>query len=226
MIYEGIVLPAVMALSELLGAAAFAKSDQNRTARLLLTCFGLGFALSILLADIVPDVLRGNSLMGIPLAAGVLLGGLLVLQAGARRQAVGGALALAGMGLHNLCEGIVLATVGPVLSPILLVGAVAHKLPEGVVVFSLADRLSSRWRWIVASGMSLLIPLGAWISFPERFVQPLLAVAAGILGAVLLKSLAHAMQKASSENPSLVRGTPVAATLLGAALAGLSCLVI
>lgn len=222
---SSLLFPAVMAAAELAGAAIFVATKDN-VRRAVLSCFGLGFAICIVLADIVPDATEDYSAGWLFLAAGFLIGVVLMFGAGERRSNVGRAAGLAGMGLHNICEGIVLAAAGPAASALVLVGAVAHKLPEGMVVFSLADRLSIGRRWVVAVLLSLLIPIGTFVAVPEGIQQPVLAFAAGILLVVLAKSLMLFVPVGRQETALLTRRALAATTASGAVLAGLTCLVI
>jgi hypothetical protein len=143
----------------------------------------------IVVADIVPDATADYSLGWLFLAAGFVIGVALMAGAGERRTKIGSAAAIAGMGLHNICEGIVMAAAGPAASLLVLAGAVAHKLPEGMVVFSRADRLSIGRRWAVAVLLSLLIPIGTIVALPESIQQPGMGFAAGVLVVILAKSL-------------------------------------
>ena len=225
MIHGSLLFAAVMAAAELAGAAIFvATTDGLR--RATLSCFGLGFALCIVLADIIPDATEDYSLGWLALAAGFLAGVVLMFRAGARGSGAGTAAALGGMGLHNICEGIVLAAAAPAASALVLIGAIAHKLPEGMVVFSLADRLSIGRRWAVAVLLSLLIPLGTGVVLPENIQKPALAFAAGMMLVVLVKSL-MLLAPIGRKQAALLTGRRLAATTAsGAALAGLTCLVV
>jgi zinc transporter ZupT len=218
-------LSIVMAVAELAGAAAFI-ATQNTARRTLLSCFGLGFALFIVLVDIVPDAVEDNP-WGWPLSAiGIAVGASLMLNAGRRGAGIGKGLAIVGMGLHNLGEGIVLSA-GSVISLPLFLAAIAHKLPEGMLVFSLAERLSARARWVILLALAALIPLAAMVPLPKEVMQPALAFAAGILGVVFVRSLVSLV--ASDREPTggaPSRSAAAMATAAGAALAGLTCLVI
>nr|WP_294504437.1 hypothetical protein [uncultured Rhodopila sp.] len=222
---SSLLFPAVMAAAELAGAGIFVATKDN-VRRAVLSCFGLGFATCIVLADIVPDAIEDYSTGWLFLAAGFVAGVALMFGAGERRSGVGRAAAIAGMGLHNICEGIVMAAAGPAASAFVLAGAVAHKLPEGMVVFSLADRLSVARRWVVAVVLSLLIPIGTLVAVPAGIQQPVLAFAAGILLVVLTKSLMLFAPIGRREAVLLTGRTLAATTASGAVLAGLTCLVV
>ena len=168
----------LMAVAEIIGAVTFVMT-RDTAKRIVLSCFGLGFGLAIVLFDIIPDATTDNPSGWLLLAVGVALGALLMFKAGARGSRTGSLAAVGGMALHNLSEGIMVAAMGPAAGPIVLVGAVVHKLPEGMVALSLMRDFPSR---VKATGTLLLagiIPLGAVITIPERIQQPLLAIAAG-----------------------------------------------
>ncbi len=225
MIHGSLLFAAVMAAAELIGAAIFvATADGVR--RAALSCFGLGFAICIVLADIIPDATEDYSLGWLALAAGFVAGVVLMFKAGERGSGAGTTAALGGMGLHNICEGIVLATAAPTASVLVLGGAIAHKLPEGMVVFSLADRLSIGRRWAVAGALSLLIPVGTAVVLPENIQKPALAFAAGVMLVVLVKSL-MLLAPGGRKHAAVLTGRRLAATTAGGAvLAGLTCLVV
>lgn len=217
-----LMLPAIMAVAELAGTAIFAASSENAARRVLLTCFGLGFALFMVLADLVPDAVEHNPSGWLLLAAGVAGGTALTFKAGQGRAGAGKAAAIGAMALHNVCEGMMLAAGAPALSGLMALGAVAHKLPEGMVVFSLAERTGNAGRWAIAAASALLIPLGAWLTLPPALAQSLLAFAGGVLFVVLFKALL----RAAGLRQAATRGAAAAATAIGAALAGLSTLVV
>jgi len=222
---SSIVLPVVMAAAELVGTAIFATSKSNLR-RAALSCFGLGFAACIVLVDVIPDAIEGHPFAFLTVALGIAVGLALVSQADKHASSVGNGAAIAGMGLHNVCEGIILAAAGPAVSSLVLLGAVAHKLPEGMVVFSLTDRLSNSKRWSLAAALSLLIPLGTVVAVPDVIQKPILGLAAGVLLTVLGSSLVKAIQASRLDATLLTRRAVTAAIASGAALAGLTCLVI
>ncbi len=225
MSFNLLLLPVVMAVAELAGALAYTltRSDLKRV---VLACFGLGFAWFIVVADVMPDALENNPAGWLPLGLGAVAAAALMFKAGRQGPVLGRAGALAGMALHNLCEGIVLAAAGPVLSPVVVLGAIGHKLPEGIVVFSLADGLSTARRWALAVAFSVLIPLGTQVVFPEALRQPVLAFAAGVLFVVLSKILlltVGPLARAREQGLLLPR---MASSVAGMVLAGLTCLVV
>lgn len=220
-----LLLPIIMAVAEVIGAVLFV-STRDSGRRAALACFGLGFALCIVAADIIPDAVEDNAQIWFLVAIGAAVGTLLMFKGGQSGASIGSAAGIAGMGLHNICEGIVLAAAGPALSPLIFAGAIAHKLPEGMVVFQLADRLSVARRWVVAGLLSLLIPIGTTVVLPEAVRNPVLGFAAGVLLAVLVKSLLLFVGRERSGSITLSRGTIAAATAGGAILAGATCLVI
>ena len=220
-----LLFPVVMAAAEILGAALFARSA-NPLQRLILACFGLGFALSIVLLDMLPDATTHYASGWMLVAAGVISAAVLMYAAGERGSSLGRSGAILGLGLHNLCEGMVLASAGSMASPLILAGAVAHKLPEGMVVFSLSNALGNAQRWALSVMLSLLIPLGTQLVMPESLRKPVLAFASGMLFVVLLKSLLILAQGENSPTRQLSRRSISAAVASGAMLAGLTCLVI
>ncbi|MCR2828830.1 hypothetical protein NR402_00810 [Acidithiobacillus ferrooxidans] len=216
----------LMAVAEIIGAVTFVMT-RDTAKRIVLSCFGLGFGLAIVLFDIIPDATTDNPSGWLLLAVGVALGALLMFKAGARGSRTGSLAAVGGMALHNLSEGIMVAAMGPAAGPIVLVGAVVHKLPEGMVALSLMRDFPSR---VKATGTLLLagiIPLGAVITIPERIQQPLLAIAAGVLFLVLSKALVLVVS--GGTHRTATAGTPAGAKVAGATIAGmvfagLSCL--
>ncbi len=225
MINSMLVLPVVMALAELVGAALYVASPQGPI-RNIVSCFGLGFALCIVLIDVTPDATEDYLAGWLFLAVGAAIGAVLMFKGGRDGATAGNTGAIAGMGLHNICEGIVLAAAGPAISPLIFAAAVAHKLPEGMVVFSLADRLPMARRWLLAIGLSLLIPLGTVIDFPEGIKKPLLALAAGVLALALTKALTVMYGLGNPAAATADRRAIAAAAAGGAVVAGLTCLVI
>ncbi len=220
-----LMLPIVMALAELVGAVLYVASPKGPI-RNVVACFGLGFALCIVLIDVTPDATEDYLAGWAFLAIGAILGAALMFMGGKRGAAAGNAGAIVGMGLHNICEGIVLAAAGPAISPLIFAAAVAHKLPEGMVVFSLADRLPMGKRWLLAVGLCLLIPIGTVIEFPEEIKKPLLAFAAGVLAMALIKALTVMYGLGDPGAATADRRAIGAAAAGGAVVAGLTCLVI
>jgi len=218
-------LSVVMAVAELAGAAIFVMTKDSLQ-RAVLSCFGLGFVICIALADIIPDATENYPQGWLLLAIGLMVGIALMFKKSERGSSAANTASVIGMGLHNLCEGIVLATAGPMASTLMLAGAVAHKLPEGVVVFSLTERLSVVWRWAVTALFSLLIPIGTSLVLPENVQKPALALSVGILLVVLLKSLMLFVAIGHQRTAVLTRRTVSVAAAGGAVLAGLTCLVV
>ncbi len=225
MTHNSLLLPIVMAIAELAGAALFV-ATRSSARRTILSCFGLGFALCIVVADIIPDATEDYPLGWLLATAGAAVSAALMFGAGGRGSIAGRAAGLAGMALHNIGEGIVMAAAGPAISPLIFTAAVAHKLPEGMVVFSLADRLALGRRWALAALMSLLIPIGTTVVVSEEIQKPMLAVAAGVLFVVLAKALILIVAPDGKAAAAPSRRAIAVATAGGAALAGLTCLVI
>jgi zinc transporter ZupT len=220
-----LALPIVMALAELVGAALYVASPQGPI-RNIVACFGLGFALCIVLIDVTPDATEDYLAGWAFLAAGAAIGAVLMFKGGRLGVGAGNTGAIVGMGLHNICEGIVLAAAGPAISPLIFTAAVAHKLPEGMVVFSLADGLPLARRWLLAIALCLLIPIGTVIDFPEEIKKPLLAFAAGVLALALIKALTVMFGLGEPARAAAGRRAIAASAAGGAVVAGLTCLVI
>ena len=136
---------------------------------------------------------------------------------------IGNYAAVLGLGFHNFCEGVEVAALSAI-SPILVIGFLLHKLPEGMVSFSLLDGLKDRVRFLVAFLIALLIPLGALLPLPERLEQPVMAFGAGVIILVVSRLLSIVIsghiQTARQELPKIL-----AVTVIGAIIGGVSCLI-
>lgn len=208
----------LMAAAEIVGAVTFAMT-RDTAKRIVLMGFGLGFGLAIVLFDIIPDATRGDPGSWPLLAVGAALGAVLMFKAGTRGSRTGSLAAVAGMGLHNLSEGIMVAAMGPTVGPIVLLGAVAHKLPEGMVALSLMKDFPSRVKVTGTLLLAGIIPLGAVITIPEGIQQPVLAVAAGVLFLVLSKALVLVVSDPTRR--TAFAGTSGGAKIAGAVMAGM-----
>jgi zinc transporter ZupT len=167
---------AAFVIAELLGALIYFKTEDSMK-RTLLTCLGLGFAIAVVLLDIIPDATEDFTTGYWLVAIGFI--GMLVL--GFFTKRAGNYSAVIGLAIHNFAEGVIVSTVFGPISPILAVGAVLHKMPEGMVSFSLLEGLKDRTRFAVAALIALLIPTGAIIPITESITKPLMALSAGVI---------------------------------------------
>ncbi|HEY8805322.1 MAG TPA: hypothetical protein VIM42_09510 [Clostridium sp.] len=206
-------------VAELLGALICLKT-KGTIKRMIMSCIGLGFLFAIVFSDILPDATKNFSYGYLVCILGVLC----MCLVGTNRKNIGNYTAVAGMGFHNFCEGIILTSIGSI-SPILIVGLVLHKLPEGMVTFSLLDGIKDRTRFIIASVIALLIPLGALILIPESIAQPLTAFAAGVIIYASVSSFKKIIVMHYETSESL-RTMIAVATFAGAIAGGISCLIV
>jgi zinc transporter ZupT len=145
----------ILAVAEAGGAYWFFKTKKAGL-RTLMTSFGLGFAVAIVLFDLLPDSTEhfamGYALFAV--GAAVMLGvSMLSKQSSAKES---GSVAVTGMALHNLGEGILLAAMSGPISFMLFAGALLHKLPEGMATFALLDGAKEKTRFALAAGMILV----------------------------------------------------------------------
>jgi ZIP family zinc transporter len=189
-----------------------------------LSCLGLGFVLAIVFMDILPDA-------GVYDAAHfpqgyliVIAGALCMFAAGYLGKYIGNYAAVLGLGFHNFCEGVEVAALSAI-SPILVIGFLLHKLPEGMVSFSLLDGLGDRARFLVAFLIALLIPLGAFIPLSARLEQPAMAFGAGVILLVVTRLLTMIISEHyGSARQELPRILTIVA--IGAVIGGVSCLLV
>ena len=127
---------------------------------------------------------------------------------------------------------IITTEFGPI-SPILAVGAILHKLPEGMVSFSLLDELEDKTRFAIAALIALLIPVGAIIPISESITKPLMALSAGVIlyvvGSLLItiisKYYVTEIDKGKlSKKHDLNITTLSSVAVFGAVIAWISCL--
>jgi ZIP family zinc transporter len=214
----------ILAVAEAAGAYWFFKT-QNAAIRMLMASFGFGFAIAIVLFDLLPDATE-HFAMGYPLFA---LGALIMLgtrQLGERRSknasANGtGSVAVAGMALHNLGEGILLATMTGPLSFLFFAGAILHKLPEGTATFALLDGVKEKTRFALAAAVGLMIPLGAVMRIPSGIQQPVMALLAGMI----LVAVSGAIVEQTVRSLAPVLRLRISAYAVGALIGGVSCLI-
>lgn len=173
---ENYLVVAAFVIAELLGALIYFKTEDS-VKRTLLTCLGLGFAITVVLLDIIPDATEDFA-FGYWL---VVIGFVAMFAVGFYTNSAGKYSAVLGLAIHNIAEGVIITTEFGPISPILAVGAVLHKLPEGMVSFSLLDELEDRTRFAIAALIALLIPVGAVLPPSESLTKPLLALSAGVI---------------------------------------------
>jgi len=176
--------------------------------------------------DMMPDATEHNNSGWVLIFAGILMGGILMFKAGKSGVEASGITAVSGMGLHNVVEGVLLASGVQPMSTLILLGCIAHKLPEGIAVSALTNRLTSGPRYAVPFILSLLIPVGSVVIMPETLRNSALAFASGVLAVVLSKVLFFRVMEARRKHVALPRRTVSMAAIGGAVLAGLSCLVV
>lgn len=173
---ENFPVVAAFVIAELLGTLVYFKTEDS-VKRTLLTCMGLGFAIAVVLLDIIPDATED-------FASGywlVAIGFIAMLVLGFFTKRAGKYSAVAGLAIHNFAEGVIVSTVFGPISPILAVGAVLHKMPEGMVSFSLLEGLKDRTRFAIAALIALLIPVGSIVPISESITKPLMAISAGVI---------------------------------------------
>jgi ZIP family zinc transporter len=215
----------VLTVAEVAGAYWFFKT-RSAGLRILMTSFGFGFALAIVLFDLLPDATEHYA-MGYPLFA---LGALVMLgvwSVGKRKSqektAKGtGSVAVTGMALHNLGEGILLAAMTGPISFLLFAGALLHKLPEGMATFALLDGVREKTRFALAASVGLMIPLGALLRIPISFQQPVMALLAGM---ILVAVSTAILEQSVRSLAATTRWRFAMPCLMGAVIGGVSCLI-
>lgn len=177
---------AMAVLAEVAGAVLFYTMKQT-SVRAMFSLFSLTFMLVVVFMDLLPDagVYQQLDLAHLGL---FFSGALLILALGAAGKYLGNYAAVAGMGFHNLCEGVEVAAIAS-LSPTVLAGFLLHKLPEGMVSFSLLDGMKDGKRFFFATLIALLIPLGALVPISEALTQYVTALGAGVIVMVVIKSM-------------------------------------
>jgi hypothetical protein len=215
----------ILAAAEMAGAYWFFKT-KNAGLRVLMTSFGFGFAFAIVLFDLLPDATEHYA-MGYPLFA---LGALImfgVWRFGKQKSRNvstngSGSVAVAGMALHNLGEGILFAAMTGPISSLFIAGALLHKLPEGMATFAMLEGVKEKTRFALAAAVGLMIPLGALVRFPNGLQQPLMALMSGMI----LVAVSTAIVEHSVKNLALsVRWKVATPYAMGALLGAVSCLI-
>jgi ZIP family zinc transporter len=214
---------AMATVAELLGAIVFFKTAKSST-RLFLSCLGLGFIIMVIIMDILPDVdlyCPKRLPMGI---ACCLAGAALAFCIEHLGKRWGNLAATAGIGFHNFGEGVIIAGMSA-LSPILVIGFLLHKVPEGMVSFSLLEGYRDRTRFLIAAGVALLIPLGALLPIPAGVQRPVMTLGVGVIFFVVCRLVGRIIaDNNKSMRPVLWKYAFAAFT--GAVVGGVSCVLV
>ncbi|WP_297425466.1 hypothetical protein [Clostridium sp.] len=220
-----IILILILVIAELTGAFIFYKT-KNSIRRITLSCLGLGFAFAIVLMDILPDSTENFSLGFIICGIGIIV----MFSITKFLKKAGSYTSVVGMGFHNFCEGVVLKTLCSTMSPLILVGAVLHKLPEGMATFALLDGVKDKTRFIMSSIVGLLIPIGALIVIPEEIDQPIMSFVAGIILFTVSRAIfivvSDAYKSRNNENAKLSMPKMASVLATGMVIGGISCLLV
>lgn len=203
--------------AELLGAVIFLVTKESKK-RMFLSCLGLGFAFAIAIGDIIPDASENFKYAYVLVVLGVAA----MFAISNLGKFVGNYSAVLGMGFHNFCEGVVLTAMA--VNPLMLVGLVLHKVPEGMVTFSLLDGKKDKTRFAISALMALLIPVGALVPIPEAVAQPISAFVAGVILYVVSNSMLKIVSD-NVKNDTSVRSKIATVALVGAMIGTVSCLV-
>jgi ZIP family zinc transporter len=210
----------ILAVAEAGGAYWFLKTKKAGL-QTLMTSFGLGFAVAIVLFDLLPDSTE-HFKMGYVLftmGAAVMI---LVSSLGKHANAKGSSVAVTGMALHNLGEGILLAAMTGPISFTLFAGALLHKLPEGMATFALLNGVKQKTRFALAALVGLMIPLGTVLSIPTYLQQPVMALLSGMILVAVSKALSEHSARNLVTTAKLEFAMPC---LMGAVIGGISCLI-
>lgn len=214
----------LLAIAEMAGALCFFKSRSVRWQRLL-SGFGLGFAIAIVLFDILPDSTEHFSMGYLLFAVAALLTFAVcrMIAHGSNFDAsqVVASCAVGGMALHNLGEGQLLLSLSAPLSMLFYAGALLHKLPEGMATYALLKSRSENKRLVASLVVAIMIPCGALIHFSEEVQQPLMAVMAGIIFTSVGTSIFERFLKAEHK----VTAAHIASYLAGGLIGGISCII-
>jgi len=211
----------ILAVAEMGGAYWFLKTKKAGL-RTSMTSFGLGFAIAIVLFDLLPDSTEHFTMGYAFFTVGAVI---MILVASLDKQSnakSSGSVAVTGMALHNLSEGILLVAMARPVSFILFTGALLHKAPEGMATFALLDGAKEKTRFTLAAAVSLMIPLGTVLSIPTSLQQPVMALLSGIILVAVSKALVEHSVKNLVATPKLQLAMPC---FVGAVIGGVSCLI-
>lgn len=195
---------------------------KNSVTRTLFSVFSLSFMFVVVFMDLLPDT-GMYSHFDITHISLFIVGLASIYAINAVGRYLGNYAAVAGLGFHNLCEGVEIAAISA-LSPMVLLGFLLHKLPEGMVSFSLMDGVKDTKRFIASVIVALLIPVGALIPVPETLSQSVMAYGAGVITMVVIRSIIQQIEmlKTSSEISMVKLGSIGCSGLLVGAV---SCLI-
>jgi hypothetical protein len=101
-----------------------------------------------------------------------------------------------------------------------MLGAILHKLPEGMATYALLGGKKSARNLVFAMGSAILIPIGMLVRIPIAIEQPVMAMMAG----VILAAVATTMASKKAEGEAFGFISKVAPYLAGALIGGVSCL--
>lgn len=210
----------IMMAVEMLGAFVFLRT-KSTLKRVVLSSLALGFAYAIVIADILPDATE-NFQWGYLICIGAV-GIMFLIEMGAKH--FGNNAAAGAMAFHNFFEGLVVMS-RPSISPMLVMGIVLHKFPEGMTTFSLLDHIKrDKVKFIIAAAIGLLIPIGTLCAVPEMISKPITAFAAGCMLYAISKSVKKIVVE-HFETSAAVRKGMISAAMVGAIIGGISCLLV
>lgn len=214
-----IIMALIFVAAELTGAVILLKT-KDTIKKILLSCVGLGFALAIVFADIIPDATDKYAKISPEFLISIVAGALCAYGIEKIGKHFGNYTAVLGFSFHNFLEGVVL-TMTTSISPVFALGAILHKLPEGMASFSLLEGLKDRTKVFIAVLSALMIPLGALITIPENIAQPLMAFGAGVILLVVTRSF-----KLINSTIGVSRYKIATVTAIGAIIGAASCLIV
>jgi ZIP family zinc transporter len=210
----------MMMIVEMVGAFCYLKTKDSGK-RMVLSCLALGFAYAIIIADILPDATE-NFQWGYLICIGAI-GFMFLLEMAFNH--ISSYTAVGGMAFHNFFEGIVVMS-RPSIYPLLVAGIVLHKLPEGMVTFSLLDHVKKdKVKFIVAACIGLLIPIGTIVPIPEAIVKPITGFAAGVMLYAISKTMKRSVLSFFDAESTNKVGI-ITAAMVGAIIGGISCMLI
>jgi len=92
-----------------------------------------------------------------------------------------------------------------------------------MVSFSLLENIKSKFKYVLAVGISLLIPLGSIIFIPENLAKPIIGLAAGAILFTVTSSFRTILSKKDAE---YLYSKIATMAFIGAIIGGVSCLII
>lgn len=222
-------LSVLAALGSILGGWAVVRFLRDRASIMrLVSGFAAGYLLAVALMGILPECLapeNGGHANAVWIVAGFLLVHLMEhgitphfhygeeTHSGSR---MGGVMALVGLSLHSLMDGVALAAALSAhgnLGALVFAAILVHRIPEGGTIASifLARGFGSAGAILAASTLALATLAGAW---GQEFLQipagPTLAAAAGLAIYVASSDLLPEAQKEKGWKSSLALAAGVA----------------